>query len=297
MTRPLAGTNRGGATGTTDSASGNLNLNSNFAIQSIGRKMPKPGERNAPTFDPEKSEELGRFFERVDEWFVEDGVNNDADRKSCIVRYLDAESEMQWKALSEFADGTYAEFKAQVMASYPRAEEVLRGSVVALRQRLKKIDHVSMEQRDELLCLIRIMTAEVSKLRKISPPIHTNRELVELFLSRLTPAFAARLAENLSLSNLTKERNFTDRLNATRNAEDMYDLEMVMEIAKHTSLEFTSPFGIYLQETPVFRATTDFDKLEGVIAHLEDSVNLQLQFDRQLDQQLACLQSLHSELI
>jgi hypothetical protein len=294
MTRPPSGTNDGGTTRTTDSTSGNLNSNSNFAIQSVGRKMPKPGERNAPTFDPEKSEELGRFFDRIDEWFAEDGVNNDADRKRCIVRYLDAESEMQWKALSKFADGTYAEFRTQVMASYPRAEEVLRGSVIALSQRLKKIDLVALEERDRLLLLIRIMTAEVSKLRKISPPIHTNRELVELFLSRLTPAFAARLAENLSLSNLTKERNSADRLDATRNAEDMYDLEMVMEIAKHTSLEFTSPFGVYLQETPVFRAATDFDELEEAIARLEDSVNLQLQFDRQLDQQIAYLQSLQN---
>ena len=59
-----------------------------------GRSMPKPGEKNAPSFDPEKPEELGRFFDRIEEWFSDDGIMGDVDRKKRVVRYLDADSEI-----------------------------------------------------------------------------------------------------------------------------------------------------------------------------------------------------------
>ena len=55
----------------------------------------------------------------MEDWFLEDGLV-DQDKKKTIVKYLDAESETQWKALSKFRDGTYTEFKAQVMRSYPK---------------------------------------------------------------------------------------------------------------------------------------------------------------------------------
>lgn len=87
--------------------------------------MPKPGEKNAPTFDQEKPEELGRFFERIEDWFADEGIQGDADKKRRIVKYLDPDSESQWKALTQFSDGTFTNFKKAVMASYPRAEEVL----------------------------------------------------------------------------------------------------------------------------------------------------------------------------
>lgn len=123
--------------------------------------MPKPGEKNAPVFDPEKPEELGCFFDRIEDWFKDEEIEDDQERKTRIIKYLDPDSEIQWKAFSTFAGGTYNEFKAQVMASYPDAEEVMKGSVTMLKRKIKKIGPVSPEDRSELLSLIRIMTAEV----------------------------------------------------------------------------------------------------------------------------------------
>src|SRR6202167_4067484 len=71
----------------------------------VNKRMPKPGVKNTPSFDPEKPEELNRFFERMEDWFLEDSLV-DQDKKKTIVKYLDAESETQWKALSKFRDGT-----------------------------------------------------------------------------------------------------------------------------------------------------------------------------------------------
>jgi len=259
----------------------------NLLAGPVTKRMPKPGVKNAPSFDPEKPEELSRFFERMEDWFEEDGLV-DQDKKKTIVKYLDADSETQWKALSKFRDGTYIEFKAQVMRSYPKAEEVMKGSMTVLRRKLKKHGPIASDEIDELLALIRMMNAEVAKLKEIRPPIHTNRELVELFLARLVPEFAARIAQKLSVQRLIGEARAGNE--QERNPEDMFDIEEVMEMARQTATEATHPFSKYLGSTSTGRSETNI-KLEEVVAKLADSVNLQTQYNKHVDQQLSSLQS------
>jgi hypothetical protein len=261
--------------------------NPSSAMPTGPRRMPKPGEKNAPTFDPEKPEELGRFFERIEDWFAEDGIVDEDVKKKKIVKYLDADSEIQWKAFSKFGQGSFAEFREQIMASYPKAEDVMKGSVTALKKRVKKIGPVDVDERDELLSLIRIMTAEVGKLKMIQPAIHTNRELVELFLSRLTQDFARRIAHKLSVHRLV---NAKAAAAAPRNPEDMYDIDEVMEMAKQTAMESANPFGKFLW-TSETTSTVSNVKLEEAVARLADSVNLQTQYNKQVDQKLTTLQS------
>lgn len=291
MARP-ASQNVSGPSGTSTSTSGDTNpaTNPNVSAPMTTRKMPKPGEKNAPTFDPEKPEELGRFFERLEDWFADENIHSDVDKKRRIVRYLDADSEGQWKALPEFSEGTFAEFKAQVMSSYPAAEEVLKGSVTALKKKIKKLGPIAVDERDELLSLIRVMTAEIVKLKKISPPIHTNRELVELFLERLTADFATRISEKLSVRGLLGDDK-QDEPDKVRNVEDMYDVADVMSMAKRTSLEHANPFGKYLWRTG---AGENSVKLEEAVARLTDSITAQTQYTKTIEQRLVGMQqSLH----
>jgi len=124
--------------------SGNNNCRDRSVLMPT-RKMPKPSEENAPTFDTGKPEELGRFFERMEDWFVDEGIESDLDKKRRIVRYLDPDSEVQWKALSKFVNGTFEEFRIQVMASYPKAEEIMKGSVTALKKKITKIGPVAAD--------------------------------------------------------------------------------------------------------------------------------------------------------
>jgi hypothetical protein len=133
-----------------------------------------------------------------------------------------------------------------------------------------------------------MMNAEVAKLNEIKPPIHTNRELVELFLSRLVPEFAARIAQKLSVQRLIGEAK--EGNDQERNPEDMFDIEEVMEMARQTATEATHPFSKYLGSSFIGRSETNV-KLEEVVAKLADSVNLQTQYNKQVDQKLASLQS------
>jgi len=70
------------------------------------RRMPKPNEKNAPSFDPDKPEELGRFFDLIEDWYEEEGITLDAEKKRRIIKYLDADTEIQWKAFHPFEEGT-----------------------------------------------------------------------------------------------------------------------------------------------------------------------------------------------
>ena len=70
----------------------------------------------------------------MEDWFTDEGIESDLDKKKHIVQYLDPDSEVQWKALSKFMNGTFEEFRIQVMASYPKAEEIMKGSVTALKK-------------------------------------------------------------------------------------------------------------------------------------------------------------------
>ena len=263
-------------------------------VPAPSRRMPKPGERNAPTFDPEKPEELGRFFDRMEDWFAEEEVATDDEKKKRIVKYLDADSEIQWKAFSKFENGSFEEYKAQVMASYPKAEDVMKGSMTALNRKVKQMGPIDVDERDVLLNLVRIMTAEVKKLKAITPPIHTNRELVELFLSRLTPDFATRIAHKLSVHRLVHAGGAGQNAAAVRNPEDMYDIEEVMEMAKQTAMESANPFGKFLWTTGPSGSDTSV-KLEQAVARLTDTITLQTQHSKQVDQRLANLQTFMSQ--
>jgi len=107
--------------------------------------------------------------------------------------------ERQWKALPEFSAGIYEALKEKLLTLYPKAEELGRGSVDNLKKKMRGIGEIGVNDRDVLLSLIRIITAELSKLKNISPPIHTNRELVEMFLGCLSRKFAASVAQKLSI--------------------------------------------------------------------------------------------------
>jgi hypothetical protein len=256
------------------------------------RKMPKPGEKNAPSFDPSKPEELSRFFERIEDWFSDENISDDDDKKRRIVRYLDPDSEAQWKALPKFTAGTFQEFKDEVMAAYPQAEEVTKGSVSALKRKIKQVGPVAADERDDLGLLIRIMTAEIVKLKKITPPIHTNRELVDLFLGRLTTDFASRVAQKLAMHRVVQATAAATQ--GARNPEDMYDIDEVMQVAKHTSLESANPFGKFLASNLGSQSEVTA-KLEEAVVKLTDTMTInnqaQEQYMKRVDQRLSTFQT------
>jgi len=247
--------------------------------------MPQPGERDAPKFELDKSHELLRFFECMDDWFSEEGIQGNTKRKKRLVRYTDVETERQWKALPEFTAGTYEALKAKLLMLYPKAEELGQGSVDNLKKKMQGIGEIGVNDRDTLLALIRIVTAKLSKLKDIchiSLPIHTNRELVEMFLGCLSKRFAASVAQKLSIHQVSATVAAVTGQggqNSPRIPKDIFDIVEVMEIARLTLVENANPFARYLalpsgqgdsRETAV-----KLEETTAAVAALKDAIVLQ----------------------
>ena len=85
--------------------------------------MPFKGERIAPTFDESNPRTLTRFFRNLEDCFARAAVASDRAKKDHAVRYVEPDVEDIWSALGHFDNGTYAEWKAEVVALYPGASE------------------------------------------------------------------------------------------------------------------------------------------------------------------------------
>ena len=242
------------------------------------RKMLKFSEKNAPSFDLSKLEELLQFFECIKDWFSDENISDNDDKKQCIVRYLDPDSEAQWKVLPKFTAEIFQVFKDKVMAAYPQAEEVTKGSVSALKRKIKQVSPVAADERDDLGLLIRIMAAEIVKFKKITLPIHTNRELVDLFLGRLTMDFASRVVQKLVMHCVVQA--IAAATQGARNPEDMYNIDKVMQVAKHTLLESANPFGKFLALNLGSQSKVTA-KLEEAVVKLTDTMHINNQVQEQ----------------
>ena len=204
---------------------------------------------------------------------------------------------MQWKALSKFTVGTFQAFKDEVMAAYPQVEEVTKESVSMLKRKIKQVSPIATDEHNDLGLLIRIMTTEIVKLKKITLPIHTNRELVNLFLGRLTTDFASRVAQKLTMHHVVQAT--VAAMQGARNLEDMYDIDKVMQVAKHTSLESAVPFGKFVALNLGSQSEVTA-KLEEAVVKLTDTMHInnqaQEQYMKRVDQRLSIFQTFLNQL-
>ena len=172
-----------------------------------------------------------------------------------------------------------------------------KGSVSALKRKIKQVGPIAADERDNLGLLIRIMTAEIVKLKKITPPIHTNRELVDLFLDRLTTDFASRVAQKLVMHHVVQATAAATQ--GARNPEDMYDIDKVMQVAKHMLLESANPFGKFLASNLGSQSKVTA-KLEEAVVKLTDTMNInnqvQEQYMKRVDQRLSTFQTFLNQL-
>jgi hypothetical protein len=189
--------------------------------------MPGPGTKEAPKFDDAKPSELLRFFERLEDLFTTNNVGEPADKKKWAGRYTSAETEREWRAFREYTQGSWDEFKKEVIKSYPEAADLERGSVERLERVCKKrkgLDLIASGELAQLLSLKRAFTAEAEKLL-IEPTVVSNRELVAKFYACLTPNF--RMAVEHRLLNKTVPAVG----NANARPEDMFTWREVMTAA------------------------------------------------------------------
>ena len=95
---------------------------------------------------------------------------------------------------------------------------------------------------------------------------------MDLFLDRLTPAFANQVANKLSVHRVFDQANPGPGLN-NRNPEDMYDIDKVIEVANSAAMENANLFGKFLTSSNQ-NGYEPSVKLEEAVACLSDTINL-----------------------
>jgi hypothetical protein len=107
--------------------------------------LPFPGSREAPWFDEFKPYEFPRFISPVEDLFNFCRVDDNHKRIETAPKYVSIEVEEQWKALPKYDSGSWTEFKAEVIKSYPEIEARNQGTLRRVRELIHEHQGPSFE--------------------------------------------------------------------------------------------------------------------------------------------------------
>jgi len=259
----------------------------------VDKRMVTPGSKDAPRFKSSKPEELRRFIRLMEDLWQNAGVTKDEVKKSMIGKYADQDSEEEWAAFESFDDGSWEEFKAELIANYPEAAAAERGTPARIKQLCAETMKVRLGDMPALYSFRRAFMAEAKKLQK-APAAMGNRELVELFIGCLSDSLASAVLQFLGnnqpspkaksvASGGVKGVDVATSSHVERRPEDKYDLEDVCKAAIQVSENSQGMFslmkkesslgsderGVFLLSQPVSEAkvlTEKIEELEGVQA-------------------------------
>ena len=113
--------------------------------------------------------------------------------------------ESEWKTLDSFENGTYEEYKEEILRDYDAVAKLVRGSIQRLEQICKEHQRISPADIDDFLTLKRQFKYEASKLLR-PPVLLANHTLVEKFMGCLTPGYRNQVYQCLDLIVRTDER-------------------------------------------------------------------------------------------
>ncbi|TFK16619.1 hypothetical protein FA15DRAFT_662021, partial [Coprinopsis marcescibilis] len=150
----------------------------------------------------EPSPVLTQISEKSNNTFEEAEVKTDRAKKKFTTIYIDdSDLKAQWQAIAEFQTGTYTSFKKAVLALYPQAECLMRGSRKVLDTIFSKFYDIPIHDLDQLSAMIMAIQGEVAKLKLISEarkqPVITDNELTQKFLGCLSGMFQQNLKMRL----------------------------------------------------------------------------------------------------
>lgn len=99
--------------------------------------MISPSKKEAPRFTKEDTTSLLRFLELYEEELEKAAITDDEQKIKLVVKYVDPDTEFEWRAMDKFDSKNWKEFIAEVKENYPEALRNTRGAL----ERLRKIKH------------------------------------------------------------------------------------------------------------------------------------------------------------
>ncbi len=205
--------------------------------------MPNRTAKGAPSFDPKKPEELGRYFADLDENLKRAKLDkDDTECKKYLVWYVPMRVEEEWKNIENYDMLSYADAKAAILNEYPEAQNLTLGSLDRLQQICKENQRIGEADLGALLSFKRAFLVEANKLQA-PPTLLANHTLVAAFVKCLTPEFRERVYSKLDISFATgslfdtwaKDRGVTTTKEAKPSdarMEDRFKLKDIIKVAE-----------------------------------------------------------------
>ena len=153
------------------------------------KSMPNRRDNKAPSYDRNRPEELLRYIEDVEKELERCDIESDQAKKEWLRYYADQRSADEWTVLETYpiGDGSFDDFKEELVSHYPEATDSLEGSIARLDKLCAKSTPLTNEHLSVVLEFIRSFKFEGRKL--LRGGCISNREIVTKFLNCLNPEF------------------------------------------------------------------------------------------------------------
>ena len=165
---------------------------------------------------------------------------------------MDACAEREWGGISSSESGNFAQFKQEIIESYPEAIDEMRGSMIELKRIISCYSNLMPENLVQLQAFRQAFSAEAKRLQA-DPPLLSNHE-VNLFLQQLDESFRERILNKLDLSRVVMSSPEEDRC-----SEDRFTLNEIMEtaieVARSSQISYSSDMLIWSGNEPVKNAS------------------------------------------
>jgi hypothetical protein len=101
-------------------------------------QIPRPWEKDAPTFASEQANDLLDFLENVDTIIELGHVEDEQARKALLTSYLPVTKRLLWREMKTYtAEHSFADFQTEVRCLHPEIAERERGSLEGLHELCK----------------------------------------------------------------------------------------------------------------------------------------------------------------
>ncbi|KAF9794484.1 hypothetical protein IEO21_11189 [Rhodonia placenta] len=119
--------------------------------------MPPRGHSTAPSFDPSEVRSLRRYFQDLEALFTRCQITDEAAKKQWAIRYPSIDVADLWEIIESFIDVTksYNEWKADVQALYPGADDTRKWSLADMDQLIGECARIGIHNAADLGCYYR----------------------------------------------------------------------------------------------------------------------------------------------
>lgn len=243
-------------------------------------ELPSRNCRKAPKFDRENPEELLRYLEDVEICIRGAHISDIAEMKEVARRYADFSTANHWTTLKSYKDGTWEEYKAELISNYPEAANSTNGTFARLDKICKDNRNLDAREASQILAFARGFAYEANKL--LEKRCSSSRELVRKVMECLSPGLARTLEDRLMSEKAKRPQRFIAE-EGDRHPEDPFSLDEVLDLLRGIANDYSNIGSIFSYD----RGVSGYSRGQSIVPEMGRYVKIE-QYEA-LQQEIAAL--------